>query len=350
MAHSLIGTVRRNIKESIDSVEEIKQADGGMTDARPLQLGVIGPGQRWHRRYLPALHRLKALFQVVAVADQVQQQAAREAKQLQCTEARGVLELIRHPEVHAVLLADPQWFGLWPVQVAAQHQKPVFCGIPLSAVGDRAEVIGSWKSSIGATVMVDLPLQRLPMLAGLKEVCATYLGQVKWLLATLTEPLSKRRISNGANELVGAEYLDFCLQAIGGVPTRILTTGLPDQSLINVLIECDNGRAAQLTRCLAAGRRSCQLAVVGENGAAVAELPGRLRWRTLQGSWSRAFSGGTGTCRSLLRDFHRAVTAQEPLSPDLHDAYRAWKWQQLALESWNRGLCTEATRPSAHAG
>src|SRR4051812_28464770 len=83
---------------------------GMMTADRPLRLGVIGLGRRWRRRYRPALAGLKDLFQVVAVTDHVQQRAAQESAKRKWAQARGVVELVRHDGVDAVLLADTPWY------------------------------------------------------------------------------------------------------------------------------------------------------------------------------------------------------------------------------------------------
>jgi predicted dehydrogenase len=307
-----------------------------MADERPLRLGVIGLGRRWQRRYQPALRALKSLFRVVAVIDQVQQRAAREADKRKWSQARGVVELIRHERVDAVLLADAQWYGLWPLAVAAAQHKPVFCGVSLAAVGDE---IAAAVSANEAAIMVDLPLRSGPLPEALFELCAGPLGQVEQILCTL----SVQSGSGAGEELFPPAYLDFCLRLLGGEPRRFHATGLPDGSLASVLAETADGRTLQFTRCRVRGRSRCRLQIFGTTGTAEAELPRRLRWQGTQGRWTRVLPAADDLSQRLLREFHGRVVNGKALRPNLTDAIRAGRWQRLALESWNSGLWAEVT-------
>src|SRR5438067_8986693 len=86
----------------------------------PLRLGVIGLGAAWRKRYRPALLALADHFLIEIVCDQVLGRAERVARELGCAAAAGPAELLESGRVDALLLADLQWFGLWPVELACR--------------------------------------------------------------------------------------------------------------------------------------------------------------------------------------------------------------------------------------
>src|SRR5262245_53517333 len=99
--------------------------------SQPLRVGVIGLGNRWQKRFKPALLALRRLYEIRAVCDQVPQEATRESRRLGCDAVTGITTLLESDDVDAVLLLDAQWFRLWPVEQACRFGKPVFCGLSL---------------------------------------------------------------------------------------------------------------------------------------------------------------------------------------------------------------------------
>src|SRR5713101_7354841 len=104
-----------------------------------LRVGVIGLGRRWRRRYRPALDPLRELFEVRALCDQIHHKAICEAKRAGCDAAQGPTDLLERSDVEACLLLDPQWYGLWPLELACRLGKPVFCATPLEYDNDHAD-------------------------------------------------------------------------------------------------------------------------------------------------------------------------------------------------------------------
>src|SRR5258707_14026128 len=98
---------------------------------QPLRVGVIGLGGRWKKRYKPALQALKNRVDVRAVCDQVQQRAEREASELGCHAVLGLRALLDGEDLDALLLLEPQWYGLWPVEQLCRRRTPVYCGYSL---------------------------------------------------------------------------------------------------------------------------------------------------------------------------------------------------------------------------
>src|SRR6516165_3280593 len=97
-----------------------------------LRVGIIGLGRRWRRRYRPALEALRDRYEIKAVCDEVRARAVHEGRHLGCA-AMGPGGLVARDDLDALLLCSRQWFGLWPVERAAQTGLPVFCAMPLEA-------------------------------------------------------------------------------------------------------------------------------------------------------------------------------------------------------------------------
>lgn len=92
---------------------------------------MIGLGRAWEARYRPALAGLRDRLEVVAVYDEVARRAEIVAGQARARAAGGLADLIEDPEVDAVALLAPQWFGAHPVELAARAGKPIYVAVPL---------------------------------------------------------------------------------------------------------------------------------------------------------------------------------------------------------------------------
>src|SRR5262249_35719977 len=106
-----------------------------------LRVGVIGLGRLWEARHKPALMRLRGRFHVTGVYDQVMRRAELEAEQLQCAAAEGLVALVERPDVDVVYVLTPQWFGLYPIEIACAHRKPIYCALPLASAAAELETL-----------------------------------------------------------------------------------------------------------------------------------------------------------------------------------------------------------------
>src|SRR5260370_41165099 len=104
-----------------------------------LRVGILGLGRRWRRRYRPALHALRDRFVIRSVWDALPVRASRNARQLGCRAAGGVIDLLEGKDSDAILLLDAAWHGLWPLEAACRFGKPGFCALPLDADATRPE-------------------------------------------------------------------------------------------------------------------------------------------------------------------------------------------------------------------
>ena len=96
-----------------------------------MRLGVVGLGRAWETRYQPALAALRDRVEIAAVYDQVARRAEIVARQVGCRAAAGLVDLVDGPDVDAVALLAPQWFGAHPIELAARLGKPVYSALPL---------------------------------------------------------------------------------------------------------------------------------------------------------------------------------------------------------------------------
>jgi hypothetical protein len=107
----------------------------------PLSVGVIGLGPLWRRRYRPALLGQADRFHIAAVCDAAVLRARDEALDLDCALAEGPSALLATPGLDAVLLIDPQWYRLWPLEAACRAGKAVFCAASPAADPDHATTV-----------------------------------------------------------------------------------------------------------------------------------------------------------------------------------------------------------------
>ena len=91
--------------------------------AGPIGVGVVGVGDAWpvHR---DALRNLAGRVRVAAVCDAVPLRAEAAAAECGAAAVGGVLALARRPDVRAVLLGDPAWWGLAAAGLVLDAENP----------------------------------------------------------------------------------------------------------------------------------------------------------------------------------------------------------------------------------
>ena len=312
-----------------------------------LRVGVIGLGRLWEARHKPALARLKDRFSVVAVYDQVARRAEIEAAQVGGRAVDGLTALIARPDVDAVYLLSPQWFGLHPVEVACSLGKPIYCALPLA--GDEAELarLDGLVRSSGVAFMPEFARRFYPATIRLRELLATTLGPPRLVVGQARllgfdrygQPGPSTQIAP-ASLLVdpGSYLLDWCRHVLGAEPVsvqgwagKVLPGGGddPDADYITYLLEFSGGAAAQVSTGRyhrgawgEAGRFLPQpgIQVFAERGAAWLEMPDRIQWADASGAHDERLPLEP-TVGELLNDhFHRLVRGEPSMAPTWDDA------------------------------
>lgn len=314
-----------------------------------LRVGIIGLGRLWEARHKPALARLRDRFQVAAVYDQVALRAALEARQLGCTAAEGLTALIERPDIDAVYVLTPQWFGLHPIELACAHGKPIYCALPTAADPSGWAEVASALRTRGTPFMPELARRFYPASLRLRELLATNLGPARLVMGHARlfgfdrygQPGPTTQLSPAPLTIDPGSYLiDWCRFVFGAEPTAILgfggsvlpasgVEGVSGPDFESVALEFAVGGLAQLS----IGRYhrapwgdasrflpSPGFQVFAERGVAWLEMPDRIQWSDAAGSHEERLPMEPTVGEMLNDQFYRLVTGERSLAPGLDDA------------------------------
>lgn len=305
---------------------------------KSVRVGVIGLGSRWRRRYLPALLALRDRFRVSAVHGQVEQQALAEARRLGCAAVRGLTPLLESDDVEAVLLLDPQWYGLWPIELACRLGKPVFCAAGLLADEAHADALHQRIQESRLPVMVELLPRLAPVTARLRELLAERLGPARMIVAAC----GRGAAGPGLLGEGGPALLDWCATVMGGPPVGV--QAMAAKAAVSMSLEFADGQTAQITGQQAACVPPL-LHVIAERGSATVELPNRLRWQDKEGRHTLTLRQPQASGRMLLERFHQMLQQGTAAEPGWEDAYRALGWLRAAAASLVEGKRSISSSP-----
>ncbi len=292
-----------------------------------VRVGIIGLGHQWRQRYAPALQARSRQFEIVAVCDQIAQQAMAEASRLRCPAAAGPSELMERDDLDAVLLLDLGWQRLWPVERAATLGKPVLC-LPHLEDDDNADAVARRVQEAGLPVLMACPISLTPAVQRLGDLQRRSLGPVRLLVAEFAQ--RARSLNSG--------LIAWLLALLSTSPQTVTATGSEAAGLRSLVIEAEEGRCLQLTSWSASQPRPpWRLHVVGSAGEATLEGPRRLSWYDRRGRHVLTLPRGRPVEQLMLARFHRLVTQGQPPSPSLGNAYRALRCLHAARRSRAEG-------------
>jgi myo-inositol 2-dehydrogenase/D-chiro-inositol 1-dehydrogenase len=310
----------------------------------PLRLGVIGLGRRWRRRYKPALRTLADSFVVRGLYDQIQMRAQREARRLGADTLSAPTALMERDDIDAVLVADLQWFGLWPVELACRFGKPVFCGVSLGLDEAQVDGIQEQVQAERLPVMVAMPPRYLPATAWLREVLRTTLGPPRFLVCDLVRaprPASLPPLFRASS----LALVDWCAGLFEAEPTHVRATGVEGMGLVSVFWEFPGGRAVQMGyRPVPQAKPAWRVQVITDRGAATVAFPNRVRW-TADCRHTVTLPRGQPAVRAMLHAFFEAVRGGRAPEPSWMDAYRVLRWLRAARDSLSEGAARMPAGP-----
>jgi predicted dehydrogenase len=298
----------------------------------PLRMGIIGLDQRWRRCYQPALAALRDKYEVRAVFDPVFRLAEREAQRLKCEAAAGMAVLVERGDIDAILLADPQWFGLWPVELACRAKKPVFCGVSLAFEEERADALVQEVSASGLPVMVEMLPRFAPATARMRKLLQTSLGPIRFLRVDVVQP-------HDSAEDFTLPVLDWCVYLTESTPVSVQAAGLDSAGVTSQFWEFAGGWGLQILQ--RRGHRAApgfRLEVQTDQSIARITLPRRVAWTSFEGQHRLVLPRGRPLLQIQLEEFYVAVRAgQSTLEPGLADAHRVLGWLRAARSSQTDG-------------
>lgn len=340
----------------------------GKANGGPLRVGVVGLGRPWEARHKPALLRSPGRFRVAALYDQVGWRAEYEARQLGCQAVRGFSALLEHPEVDAVLLLAPQWFGWSALELALKVGKPIYCALsPCSDPrGFAAAAATPGASAQPAAFMAEFPRRFYPATLRLRELLATTLGPPRLILGRARMigydryappgPTSQsERVPLWADP--GANILDWCRTLFGEAPLAIRSSGgeAGDEDVESHLVEFPSGLAqVVLTGLPPDGRGEVGdilpppgFEVHASRGTAWVQLPDRITWRQGGTRHEEHLGGPTDPGEIMLDQFARLASGLPSIAPalgDLVELARLAEGLRTALECDRRVCFAEIPR------
>jgi predicted dehydrogenase len=285
-----------------------------------MQVGVIGLGRLWRKRYRPALRALEDRFRVRAVADVLHQRAMREASLLGCAAAAGPTDLVQRHDIDAMLLLDAAWQRLWPVGVACRFGKPVFCCPSLEWDEEHADGLLERVGHSGVPVVMEMAPRAARATARLRELLDGGLGPTRLVLCCACGGAEPGGLWAGRVAL-----LDWCAALLPGEPLSVERQRT--EHLTALLLRYAGGAVAHLL-CRHAGPpgRRLRLEAVGERGSVVVHWPRRVRWSDQAGRHQEVLPAQPSLGQALLEQFHRAVSGADVSVPTLADAHRLLGW------------------------
>ena len=328
-----------------------------------LRVGIVGLGEHWESRHLPALRALADRFEVRGICEQVSHRAERAAAELGTTPVDGFRALAARDDIDAILFLADQWYGPTPILAACDFGKAVYSTISLPFDAAEAQLLRRRVEESGIAFMAELPRRHAPATVRIKELIATRLGQPRMLFChrrvalsgqTATAP-PRDRVSE-ARDLM--ELVDWCRYVAGVEPTSVVavrhaetpgdetddyqmmsldfsSTGRPGDGVL-AQISC----GYYMPRCWeeAVGfRPPAALQVACENGIAFIDLPSSLVWFDTFGRHQESLESERPVGEQMLVQFHRKVTSLVRAVSGLDDALRALQIVQAAAESQSAG-------------
>lgn len=322
-----------------------------------LRVGIIGLGDHWERRYLPAFGALSDRYEIRAICDPVWHRAQRAARQVSARPAGGFRALAARDDIDAVFFLSSQLYGPLPIHAACEHGKAIYCAAELELCQDAARRLRDRVRCSGIAFMAEFRCRQAPSTLRLKELIATRLGAPRFIFADRREPMPD---SAAATDRQGIdqikERIDWCRFVVGREPVSVLGVSRSDtagkgwnSSLVHldfpavddtpgVLAQVRYGRYLPAAWKEAASFRAPpEFQVICEKGVAFADLPNRITWFDEAGQHTETLDGERPIDHRLLLAFHRAVTSLVLHASNLDDAYRALAIALTARDSARHG-------------
>jgi predicted dehydrogenase len=226
--------------------------------------------------------------------------------------------------IDALLLLDPAWYGLWPIDQACRAGKPVFCAMPLERDDAHVDAICQSVRERQLPVMMGMALRFCPVLDPLRQLLADKLS-LRLLLWDLVLP--ERPGPLGCPVGIGTAVVDVALSLLGREPARVEATGGQSETARGIAFHYPNGRATQFRWCRAkVSRPILEMKLIADNGYVQARPPRRMAWTDGAGRHVFVAPRGRPVAEVLLERFADVVRGRLGPEPSLEDAYRALGW------------------------
>lgn len=196
----------------------------------PVNLGLIGLGSSWEKRFRPALAKLASKLRVVAVYDNIVSRAEQAARETGARVVGGVAVLADRPDVQALLLLDAGWQGSAVLQLLEDRHKPLLLAAPMDVSLFELQRFHKRAESHGLTIMPAFPRRCTPASNRLQELLATQLGR-PLRVEVLISPTSLQAVPFATEADFGGhapspqnpllEWVDWCHYLFRAVPQQV---------------------------------------------------------------------------------------------------------------------------------
>ena len=353
-----------------------------------LRVGVVGLGDQWQTRHLPALRALADRFEIRAVCSQVAERAIAVAKEFNADAVGGFRAVVEREDIDVVLALAPEWYGPLPILAACDAGKAIFSSASLDVTPSEALELRERIEGSGVAFMAELPRRHAPATVRLKELIATRLGQPQLLFCHERLPIEGQSNATRRGDhcplawRTMMELADWCCYLVGDSPESLISTthsqsGMqqsPFYQMVSLSFpgqaaedgsgggekkadpdaepnaeageSTDDSAAVQPLAQLSVGhyipgkwsdalsfKRPASIQIRCERGMAFIDLPSSLIWFDDAGQHTESLEYERPVGEQMLDRFYRAVTSFIRRTTDPRDAYRAMQIVVSAAES-----------------
>jgi predicted dehydrogenase len=361
-----------------------------------LRVGIVGLGEHWETRHLPALRALADRFEVRGICEQVAHRARRAAEQVGAAAVDGFRALVARDDIDAILYLAEQWYGTTPILAACDHGKAVYAAISLPLDAAEAAALRRRIEEAGIAFMAEFPRRHMAATVRLKELIATRLGRPRMLFCHRRVPHAAASAVRDANSINRdlMELIDWCRYVAGTDPTSVVAVrhagseaGEPDDYRMMSLDFSPGGPPGDVTPAPTPGfgvlpptpgfgvlpptpgfgvlpqtpgfsvlaqiscgyympsrweeavgfRPPAALQVACERGIAFVDLPASLVWFDTAGRHQESLESERPVGEQMLVQFHRRVTSLVRSLSGLDDALQALRVVQAGDTSLTEG-------------
>jgi len=323
-----------------------------------LNVGLIGLGPEWERRYRPALAKLQRRLRVRCVHTPVATHAEQAAAELQCQVAPGLMTLMERDDVAALLVLDTAWYSGVPANFACQVRKPAYLAgsqVPRTSLTDQLLLRAA---ESGVTLMPELGHRYTPATSRLRELIATRLGRPLEMTVDVATPVDNARdgappLTVTSRELL-AMTIDWCVNIVGTAPVSVrVSSGAgsrPESNQGSLEIQVEFRRPAAggpaAVACIRLNAASGPAVTGAKSDPSVLELqarvqclkgiawlanPDQVKWESADEKKTESLTSDRPDVEVMLDLFTRRVVGGLIPVPTLEDLLRAHQLIESAL-------------------
>ncbi len=341
-----------------------------------LRVGIVGLGDQWQSRHLPALRALADRFVIRAVCSQVAERAIAVAKEFDADAVGGFRAVVERDDIDVVLALAPEWYGPLPILAACDAGKAIFSSSSLDVTPSEALELRERIEGSGVAFMAELPRRHSPATVRLKELIATRLGKPQLLFCHERLPIEDQSNAQRRGDhcplawRTMMELADWCCYLVNDTPDSLISSmhsqcdagqspfyqmvslSFPGQTHQGIEGNKEDsttegsGFAIRPLAQLSVGhyipgkwsdalsfKRPASIQIRCERGMAFIDLPSNLIWFDDAGQHTESLEYERPVGEQMLDRFYRAVTSFIRRTTDPQDAYRAMQIVVSAAES-----------------